>query len=275
MKTNLLFFVAVVLLAGLSWFPAWSNAETEKGGLDLSQYEETFSETFETRLDVTSRSGPSRWIAHTPYNGDFGAAAFADPSPRRKDFPFQTGKGGLKITARKNWRGKWESGLLSSVDTKGRGFRQAGGYFEAKIKMPDGPGLWPAFWLLADGHPAYKAEIDIVEYYGHRPEKYEIAFHDWPKDKTQKDNSTLKVVKVPFGSLTKAFHTYGVEINKNEIIYYLDRKEVGRVPATESSQYPMYMLVDLALVPKWPLDKTPSPSVMEIEYIKAFQRKER
>jgi hypothetical protein len=47
--------------------------------LDISSYRETFSETFRGPLDVTPW-GPSKWIAHTPWNGDFGDARFADPT---------------------------------------------------------------------------------------------------------------------------------------------------------------------------------------------------
>src|SRR5262249_27597609 len=136
--------------------------------LDISQYKEAFSDTFREPLDVTPW-GPSKWIAHTPWNGDFGDARFTDP---RDNFPFTTGTGGLKITARKRPDGKWEAGLLSTLDRKGGGFAQAGGYFEARMKMPAGPGVWPAFWLVGSGDGDYNAEIDIAEYYGQFPDTY-------------------------------------------------------------------------------------------------------
>src|ERR1700733_625631 len=94
--------------------------------LNITQYHETFSETFRGPLDVTPW-GPSTWIAHTPWHGDFGDARFADPQP---GFPFTTGPQGLGIIAHKNGAGKWEAGLLSSVDAYGNGFSQSGGYFE-------------------------------------------------------------------------------------------------------------------------------------------------
>jgi len=127
--------------------------------LDITAYRETFSEDFHGTLDVTPW-GPSRWIAHTPWGGDFGDAAFADPTP---GFPFETGPDGLKIIARKSSDGKWRSGLLSSVDSQERGFEQADEYFEARMKMPPGPGTWPAFWLVSHADPTYHCEIDVVE----------------------------------------------------------------------------------------------------------------
>jgi len=269
-KQKMSLFIAIVLIISVLIVSAFyiPNAKAQNT-LDIAQFEETFSETFRGKLDVTPREGPSRWIAHTPYNGDFGDARFMDP---KEGFPFQTGPNGLKIIARKNDAGKWESGLLSSKDKNGRGFTQAMGYFEARIKMPKGPGVWPAFWLIADGHPYTKAEIDVVEYYGHATDKYEIALHHWPKDKTKKKKTTLKKVKVLDNSLTSDFHTYGVEITPSHIIYYLDRSEVARIPATNASHFPMYILVNLALGSGWPIDETPNPSIMEVDYVKAFKR---
>src|SRR5271157_1307387 len=45
------------------------------------------------------------------------------------------------------YNGKWRSGLLASADAWNGGFAQMYGYFEARIKLPKGPGTWPAFWF--------------------------------------------------------------------------------------------------------------------------------
>lgn len=236
--------------------------------LDISSYHETFSATFRGKLDVTPW-GPSQWIAHTPWNGDFGDARFADPQP---GFPFLTGADGLQIIARKNADGKWESGLLSSVDAEGRGFAQAGGYFEARMKLPPGPGVWPAFWLAAHGNDVYNSEIDVIEYYGQFPDGYRVTSHLWPKSKELKAQEQGQLIHVPSGSLSAEFHTYGVEILQNDLVFYLDRHEVARMPAAPAMQSPMSILVDLALGSGWPIDKTPNPSLLEIDYVKAYKK---
>ena len=237
--------------------------------LDLAGYRETFSETFRQPIDVTAW-GPSKWIAHTPWHGDFGDARFSDPRP---DFPFATGPDGLTITARKAANGKWESGLLSSTDGHGNGFAQAGGYFEARMKMPAGPGVWPAFWLVADGDPTYKAEIDIVEYYGHATDRYEVNLHLWPKAKDVKAEGQGATIPEKTDSLTSAFHTYGAELSDDEIVFYLDRREIKRMPAPPAASRPMAVLVNLALGSGWPIDKTPDPSILAVDYVKAFAKK--
>lgn len=236
--------------------------------LDLANFVETYSERFRGPLDVTPW-GPSRWIAHTPWAGDFGDARFADP---REGFPFKTGPNGLTITARKDRTGRWESGLLSSRDPKRRGFAQAGGYFEARMKMPRGPGVWPAFWLVSEGDGAEKIEIDIVEYYGHRTDQYHQNIHVWSTINKKEIHGDGNITKVPEGSLVRDFHNYGVEVTEHEIVFYFDRKEVWRTKAPPSARQPVMLLVNLALGSGWPIDNTPNPSVLSVDYVKVYRR---
>jgi beta-glucanase (GH16 family) len=87
------------------------------------------------------RIGPARWTAHTPWGGDFGDASFMDPEPGG---PFKIRDGILSITASKN-QGRWTSGLIAAADATGAGSGTRYGYFEARMKMPPGPGTWPPF----------------------------------------------------------------------------------------------------------------------------------
>jgi len=81
--------------------------------IDLAKYTLTFEEEFR-RVDVSAWRCDTRWIAHTPWKGDFGAARFADPS---RGFPFMTKKGLLRIEARNDPALGWQSGLLSARNT--------------------------------------------------------------------------------------------------------------------------------------------------------------
>src|ERR1700751_6012540 len=135
--------VCSALLGGLSFDALPQNAEQPL--LDLDSFTLTFDEEFND-LNISARSPNTRWTAHTPWNGDFGDAAFMDPRP---GFPFVVENGILRIEARKGEDGKWRSGLLSSRSADGfdaPGFAQQWGYFEIRAKLPAGPGVWPAFW---------------------------------------------------------------------------------------------------------------------------------
>jgi beta-glucanase (GH16 family) len=144
-----------------------SQASTAEEGqsLDINTYIMTFNDDFD-RLSVSDWGPNTTWIAHTPWNGDFGDAKFVNP---RERFPFTLDNGILNIEMRKDAEGTWRSGLLASVDRKGNGFSQKYGYFEMRAKFPPGEGVWPAFWLVGverqGPNPQATAEIDIVEYY--------------------------------------------------------------------------------------------------------------
>ena len=110
--------------------------------------------------------------------------------------------------------------------TKGK-FSQAYGRFEARIKVPGGSGLWPAFWLLGenfdvDGWPQC-GEIDIMEYRRQEPTKVSGSLH----------GPGYSGESAPQGQLTKSydlgndrydegFHVFGIEWGYQYINYYID-----------------------------------------------------
>ena len=151
--------------------------------LNLGGYKLTFDEGFDGPLSVSAWGPGTRWIAHTPYGGDFGDAGFADPRP---GFPFATRDGLLRIEAKKVEQ-RWQSGLICSVDPKGQGFSQKFGYFEMRAKLPKGLGTWPAFWLMGvpqlvepkDRKTIPQIEIDVVEQYGVGPNALHTTLHLW------------------------------------------------------------------------------------------------
>lgn len=56
------------------------------------------------------------------------------------------------------------------------------------------------------------------------------------------------------------------------MIWYFDGVELWRQPTPPESKTPMYVLVDLALGPGWPIDKTPNPSRMLVDYIRVYAK---
>src|SRR5258705_3825685 len=131
----------LLLLLVLAGLPTLGRADTGDE-LNLSDLIQTFSEDFDA-LDVSAWGPGTRWIAHTPWNGDFGNATFADPKP---GFPFTTQDGQLRIEAAKGADGKWRGGLLASLDREGKGFSQHFGYFEMRAKCPSGMVLVTSCW---------------------------------------------------------------------------------------------------------------------------------
>jgi len=241
--------------------------------LEIDRYQQTFSEDFDT-LSVSAWGPGTTWIAHTPWNGDFGDAKFVNPAP---NFPFTVKDGALSIEMRKVDDGKWRSGLLASADRKGQGFSQKYGYFEMRAKLPPGEGVWPAFWLIGverlHPDPSATAEIDIVEYYGRDPGSFSSSVHVWPISKDVTKFSKTRKTRVPTGSLSEEFHLYGASVDEDMIRFYLDRKEIWAVPTPETHKQPMFLLVNLGLGSGWPIENTPNPSTLLVDYVRAFQLK--
>ena len=236
---------------------------------------EDFNENTEPNRRIESISsikiGPARWTAHTPWHGDFGDAVFWDPVPGG---PFSIKDGILSITASKDNEGHWRSGLIAAADGTGAGSGTRYGYFEARMKMPPGPGTWPAFWLVSlkpvkDSDP--KVEIDAVEYYGKFTSSYQTAWHVWSSDPA-KTKGNLVSIKVPDGSLVDDFHTYGIDISPKAISFFLDGKQVWTQPTPPELDGPMYPLVNLALGSGYPIDKTPNPSTLLVDYVHVYGR---
>jgi len=240
-----------------------------KPSLNLDGYKVTFDEDFTDKELSASRQGPgTRWMTHTPYWGDFGDAGFADPGPNG---PFKLVDGMLHITARKV-DGKWQSGLLASVDVKGEGFSQQYGYFEMRAKLPKGPGTWPAFWLLTQPGITNKkldgAEIDIVEQYGEHPNALHTTVHRWLANGTHTGEGRPAIVE----GMDSGFHTYGAMVQPDFITFYYDRAEIWKAKTPQEAKQPLYLLVNLALGGGWSIEKTPDPSVMIVDYVRAWAK---
>jgi len=252
----------------------WPPADTQQApSLDLSGFGMRFSEEFDGPLDVSAWGPGTRWIAHTPWAGDFGDARFADPS---SDFPFTIKDGILRIEARKDEAGKWYSGLLASNDPLGNGFSQQYGYFEMRAKLPPGPGVWPAFWLCSSYNRKDKTagrdgsvEIDVLEYYGRTPCSFTATVHVWLPKPHRSEGTTITTR--PY-EVSSEFHRYGCLIDPQQITMYFDGIEVWKYKTPPEHNKPLMLLLNLALGPGWPIDKTPNPSVMEVDYVRVYAK---
>lgn len=239
------------------------------GNLNLSNYRLVFEEDF-SKLDVSGYGPGSRWIAHTPWYGDFGQARFVDP---RSDFPFNRARGKFRIEMRKLPKGVWESGLLSTVDPKGQGFAQQYGYFEIRTKLPAGPGVWPAFWLNTVPAPNASdpsVEIDVFEHYGKYPGVFLSTISVWTKPGQPRPMPQQFTERVRPGTLYSDYHRYGVEVTPQWCVFYFDGVEYWRARTPTELKHPLMILVDLGLGGGWPIEGAPNPAYMYVDYVRAY-----
>lgn len=131
------------------------------------------------------------------------------------------------------------------------------GRFEARMRLPLGNGLWPAFWMLSDNNNwPMTGEIDIMEYRGDKPLETHGTLHygsAWPNN--QWDGNTY----THSSSLADDFHVYAVEWEENEIRWYFDdvlfkqetRNPNSLNPLSTDDPWPwgsnFYMILNLAV----------------------------
>ncbi len=140
------------------------------------------------------------------------------------------------------------------------------------MKLPPGPGTWPAFWLAqakTQTNVSSAAEIDVIEYYGQFSGAYHATIHEWYKNPSQ-TWYRASVIKVPPNSLIDSWHSYGVRILPDHITFFLDRKPVWEQPTPPELKEPMYPIVNLALGSGWPINNTPNPSILHVQYVKIY-----
>lgn len=180
--------------------------------------------------------------------------------------PFTVKDGVLQITASvtpPSMAGRlggyaWTSGLISSQPS----FSQRYGYFEMRAALPEGKGLWPAFWLLP-ADLSWPPEIDIMESIGDPSHVY-VAGHS-------------AVAKTGGGEARisgHGFHIFAVAWNASQVIWYVDGAEVGREPTPADMNKPMFILANLAIGGGWagrPEASTRFPAHYAIDYIRAYQ----
>ena len=160
------------------------------------------------------------------------------------------GDGNVSLVAtRESYGGKpFTSGIISTGYSK---YKPDGGYFEARILLPDTTGSWPAFWGLDSGWPP---EADIMEYPlgAYTNAEYHTAFHY----STGGGNASGagKVNPGGIGDLRGQYHTFGMEWASDDYVrFFFNGNQVSSF-GTDSAitqMSSMYLLLNYA-VGGWP-----------------------
>ena len=94
----------------------------------------------------------------------------------------------------------------------------------ARLKLPAGYGMWPAFWSYGDPWPT-QGEIDIVEARGQLPFEFSTAY--WYGRRSGVNQVQNSAVTIQTGtSLTDCFHVYEVIWAKDNLTYLFDGQVV-------------------------------------------------
>ena len=254
-------------------------------------------------LIATSACGknPSKPNWKLVWQDEFSGAAGQLPDPTRWAFDVGTGwgnaqleydtarpenvsldgAGNLAITARQeSYQGQdYTSGR---INTRGL-FEQAGGRFEARMRMPRGQGMWPAFWLLGSNFATVPwpgcGEIDIMEYRGQEPSLLHGSLHG---PGYSGGGAITQSYVVPGAPLDSSFHVYAVEWSSSKITWFVDDHIYATVaPASLPAgaawvfNHPFFVILDLAVGGGFvgpPDASTTFPQQLLVDYVRVYRR---
>jgi beta-glucanase (GH16 family) len=156
------------------------------------------------------------------------------------------------------------------------------GRFEARIKIPRGQGIWPAFWMLgasiqSAGWPAC-GEIDIMENIGKEPGRVHGTVHGPGYSGANGIGGPTDLAGG--GKFADDFHVYAVESTPDRVRWFVDGQPYFTVtPASlpKNTQWvynqPKFLLLNLAVGGGWPGypdDTTTFPRKMLVDYVRVY-----
>lgn len=235
--------------------PAASNPDTVR-------YQLVWSDEFNgTGIDTTAwtfETGNSGWGNNELEYYQRANAAVAD--------------GNLVITAKKELAGTahYTSARMKTDGKKSFTY----GRIEARMKLPVGQGLWPAFWTLGAnistvGWPTC-GEIDIME----RINTDSLLHGTAHWNNNGHVSSGGKVISSP-----ASYHVYDVEWNADSIIWHVDGVQfwkaaiAGNINNTGAFHAPFFILLNLAVGGSWPgstIDDSKFPARMYVDYVRVI-----
>lgn len=207
-------------------------------------------------------------------NGDGGwGNAELQSYTKSQDNISMDGDGNLQIIATNN------GGFLSArINTKNK-FSQKYGRFEAKIKLPYGPGIWPAFWMLGSDIDSNSwpqcGEIDIMELRGQKPEVVQGSLHG---PGYSGGNPVTKLYALSDGRFDTDFHIFAIEWDEEKIDFFVDDYLYQRVLSTDPTgewvyDHPFFILLNVAVGGNFvgfPTSQTPFPQTMYVDYVRVY-----
>jgi beta-glucanase (GH16 family) len=289
----------------------WSDV----GGLNFWYYGRNSSKDIQVRLDNNQAAvgAPSNW--KLVWSDEFNSKAGAAPDPSvwgqevgdgtvngipgwgNSELEYYTagtanvstdGQGNLNITAKEAdgslmcYYGPCEY-TSARLLTKNR-FEVAYGRIEARVKVPEGAGLWPAFWMLGTDIDQVNwpqtGEIDIMEFVGRVPTEVFGTLHGPGYSGGQSYGDTYDLNE-PVGD---QYHVFSVEWQPDKIVWYIDGIQFFAAtpddPFLQGKQWvfnhPFFILMNVAVGGNFGGtvgEDTVFPQSMSVDYVRLYQTK--
>ncbi len=251
------------------------NPDTNQN-VDKRNWELTWSDEFDGAAGVLPDA--TKWT-YDIGNGGWGNQELEYYTNRPENVSLD-GNGNLVITAKSESFGG-SSFTSARIKTKGL-FEQAYGRFEARLKTPYGPGIWPAFWMLGANNETVGwpqcGEIDIMELKGHQPSILHGTIHGPGYSGGNAITDTYALLNNRFDN---DYHIFAVEWDTEKIDFYVDGYLYNRITksavATKGEwvyDHPFFLILNIAVggnFAGFPTSETPFPQKMTIDYVRAYK----
>ena len=280
-----LLITSIVADAAVDEIPAWLGKRPPVAG----DWVQTFDEEFNApTLDYTKWNiyGHNYWDKRTHFSKN---NAILKGGNMIFHFEKKTGWHNDEENCKETGKTDYACGFLN---TYGK-FTQRYGYFEARMKLPKAPGLWPAFWLMPDRGPKsgthYRVgtgkqpdtdkgvggmEFDIMEFLsGWGTNRFNVAFH-W--DGYGKEHKSVSSDRTYVGTDKDKYITTGLLWTPGLAVVYNNGKEIFRWENARVSDVQEYIMFDM-VTGGWdnpPLDDAKLPDDFFIDYVRVWQRKD-
>ncbi|MDB6112333.1 MAG: glycoside hydrolase, family 16 [Pedosphaera sp.] len=253
---SLVFGASAVAQSNTAWTLVWSDEFTQADG---------------------SSPDPTKWVSETGAGG-WGNNELECYTSQTNNVRIEHGQLVIEARQTNHLGSRYTSGRLK---TQGK-VSWAYGRIEARIKIPRGRGIWPAFWLLGTNIPAVNwptcGEIDIMENIGHEP----TLVHGTAHGPGYSGGAGIGApYSLPGGaSFADDFHVYAVEWTTNQIKWFVDARQYfsltpANLPkgAPWAFAEPQFLLLNLAVGGNWPGNPdatTTFPQRMTVDYVRVY-----
>ncbi len=246
-----------------------------------------WSDEFTNSAGANAQPNPQVWTYDTGNTG-FGNqelenycawGSSATPCNSAKPNAYEDTSGILHIVAQQP-----STGIYTSARLKTQGlFSFQYGRIEARMKLPESQGMWPAFWLLGNSITTINwpacGELDVMEHInGSNPQN---EGYDWVQGSIHGTNLNGGIQYHPAGFSATDWHIYGMIWTKGQIQYYVDSPSNIYATFTSSTQTgtwpfdsgPEFVLLNLAVGGNWPGSPdvtTVFPSEVQVDYVRIY-----
>jgi len=231
--------------------------------------------TMQDEFEVAGTPNPSIWGYDIGGNG-WGNNELQYYTDRPENVLVEDGV--LKIIARQeSFEGAAYTSARLLTKTK---FEQKYGRFEARIQLPWGQGIWPAFWLLGDNIDQVNwpncGEIDIMENRGQEPTLINGTVHG---PGYSGGESITKAFELENDRFDTGFHVFGIEWGPEYINFYVDDKLYNQItPEDVTGQWvydhPFFIIMNVAVGGNYvgsPNNDTVFPQTMLVDYVRVYE----